>query len=269
MNLTALALFGMAVGVGQPPADYYPVKSRTLTVGIEYQPEQRRSIQRMELCVSRDQGQTWGIEAAVTPDQDHFVFTAKEDGIYWLTNMIVFRDGRKDPPDITRLAPDRIQKVLVDSTAPLVRMKAQRIGDEVAVEWEIEDKFPNDSATQVLYKPIGPAAFGDWQAVPTGSIAKRTARFKPGTTGPIAVQVATQDLAGNPGSATPEVPAGTTVGYMAPAGPARPDAPSTAASRVPENPIPPPSLSNITGGGGPLAPTTPLTQPPAAEHSSP
>ena len=76
MNLTALALVGMAVGTGQP-ADYVPVKTRSVKLPIDYEAEQRKTIQRMELVVSRDQGQTWGIEAAATPDQDHFVFAPK------------------------------------------------------------------------------------------------------------------------------------------------------------------------------------------------
>jgi hypothetical protein len=268
MNLTALALLGVAVGVGQPPADFIPVKARSVTLPIDYQPEQRKAIQRMELCVSRDQGQTWGIEGVATPDQDHFVFAPKEDGLYWVTMMIVFRDGRKDPPDIARLSPDRVQKVLVDATPPVVRVKAQRVGEEIVVEWEVEDKFPNDAATQVLFKPTGPTAIGDWQPVPAAAITKRSARFKPGTTGPVAVQVATQDLAGNPGSATQEVLAGMPVGYVAPAPPARAEHPAPAPARAPDGPLPPPSLNNL-GSGNPLPPPTipgasPASPPPAA-----
>ncbi len=253
MNLTALALLGVAVGLGQPPADYVPIKTRSLTLPIDYQPELRKAIQRMELCVSRDQGQTWGIEAVATPDQDHFVFTPKEDGLYWVTMMIVFRDGRKDPPDIAKLSPDRVQKVLVDATAPVVMLKAQRVGEEIAVEWEVEDKFPNDAATKVLFKPTGPTALGDWQPVPESAVARRSARFKPGTAGPVAVQVTTQDLAGNPGSATQEVPAGMTAGYVAPASPPKAERPTATPARSPDGPLPPPSLSNL-GSGGPLPP---------------
>lgn len=277
MNLTALALVGVAVGVGQPPADYFPIKSRSLKLEIEYKPEQRKSIQRVELCVSRDQGQTWEIEAAVTPDQDHFVFTPKEDGLYWVTMMIVFRDNRRDPPDIGRLAPDRIQKLMVDTTAPVVRLKAQRVGEEVVVDWEVEDKFPNDAATQVSYKPTGPGAVGNWQPVPAGAVSKNSARFKPATTGPIAVQVTTQDVAGNQGSASQEVSTGVAVGYVTPPAP-----PTHTAARAPAGPLPPPSLGDIGAGGivpppsipgaGPVspAPAAPPTTPvPAAPTGQP
>ncbi|HET6575047.1 MAG TPA: hypothetical protein VFG68_15680 [Fimbriiglobus sp.] len=261
MNLTALALVGVAVGVGQPPADYYPMKSRSLKLEIDYKKDLRQTIQRVELCVSRDQGQTWGIEAAVTPDRDHFVFTPKEDGLYWVTMMIVFRDGRKDPPDIGQLSADRVQKLMVDATAPVVRLKAQRAGEEVVVEWAVEDKFPNDAATQVSYRPTGPGAVGDWQPVPAGAVAKNSARFKPATTGPIAVQVTAYDLAGNPGSLSQEVSTGVTVGYVAPSSPPRADPPTHTAARPPEGPLPPPSLGDIGTGAIVLPPSLPGTSP--------
>src|SRR5579885_841308 len=240
MNFTALAMVGMAVGVAQPPADYYPIKSRSLKLDIDYKPEQRKAIQQVQLCVSRDQGQTWEVADAVLPDQDHFVFAAKDDGLYWLAMLIVFKDGKKDPPDITRVPADRIQKLIVDTTAPVVRItSAKRDGEEVAVEWTVEDKFPNDAATQVQFKPTGPGAVGDWQPIPAGSAGKRSARFKPGTSGPVAVQVAAQEVA-----------AGTTVGYVAPAGgggtPVKPAGPPEHTSG--EGPLAPPSLSGIGTG---------------------
>jgi hypothetical protein len=265
MNLTALALVGMAVSVGQP-SDYNPIRSRSLKLDIEYKPDQRDSIQRIELCVSRDQGQTWGIEAAVTPDQGHFVFTPKEDGLYWVTMMIVFRDGRKDPPDVSRLSADRIQKLMVDSTAPIVRVNAQRVGEEIVVEWEVEDKFPNESSTQVQFKPIGPGAIGDWQPVPANAITKRSARFKPATNGPVAIQVTAQDLAGNPGSMTQEIATGVAVGYVAPPVATKPDQAIHTAAKPSEGPIPPQSLGTVKPSG-PLPPpsipgvTSPTTNP--------
>jgi hypothetical protein len=276
MNLTALLLVGTAVGVGQPEADHYPVKSRTVRLDIDYKPDQVKAIQRVELCISRDQGQTWQVEAVATPDRDHFVFTAKEDGLYWATMMITFRDGRKDPSDITRLTPDRVQKLLVDSTAPVVRVKAQRVGEEVVVEWDVEEKFPNDAATQVLYKPTGPTAVGDWQPVPAGAIGRRAARFKPGTTGPVAVQVVALDLVGNQGYATQEVPAGVTAAYVAPSDPPASEPPFPPVTRAPDGPLPPPSLAGIDTGGPlppsslpgvspaqPPAPPAPVAPPPA------
>jgi hypothetical protein len=160
-------------------------------------------------------------------------------------------------------------------------MKAQRAGEEVVVEWEVEDKFPNDAATQVSYKPTGPGAVGDWQPVPAGAVSKNSARFKPATAGPIAVQVTAHDLAGNPGSMSQEVSTGVAVGYVAPPTPPRVDPPTHTAARPPEGPLPPPSLGDIGAGGivpppsvpgaGPTspAPTGTTGQPPWTTPATP
>ena len=113
MNATALALLGLAVSAGQPATDYYPIKSRTLKLDIEYKPEQRNTIQQVQLVVSRDQGQTWQVADAVTRDKDQIVFNAETDGLYWLNMVIVFQNGKKDPPDVTRVPP--AQKLLVEA----------------------------------------------------------------------------------------------------------------------------------------------------------
>ena len=283
MNLIALALVGMTVGAGEPGTDYYPIKSRTLKLDIDYKPEQRQSIQQVQLCVSRDQGQTWEVADAVTPDKDHFVFNAKDDGLYWLNMVIVFRDGKKDPPDVTRVPP--AQKLLVDSTPPVVRItSAQRVGEEVVVEWTIEDKFISDVTTQVHFKPTGANATGELQPISAANIAKRSARFKPGTANPIIVQVTTSDLAGNSGMASKEVAGGTATasatgtiipidtkpagGIVVP-GAVDPGIPSPPAGGiVVPGMVPPPSVAPIDAAPAPLvppvvsAPPTPASVPP-------
>lgn len=256
MNLTALALLALAAGPAQPPADVLPTKSRDLKLDIDYKPDQRKSIQQVQLCVSQDQGQSYQVMDAVTADKDHLLFHAPADGIYWVNMVIVFRNGKRDPADVSQVAP--AMKLMVDATAPVVRItNAQRAGDEVAVEWTVDEKFPDDAKTQVMYKAVGPAAVGDWQPLPAGSVAKRTAKFKPVMPGPIAVQVVAQDLAGNTGTASREVPTGVTVGYM----PAAPQPPTA------DSPLPPPALGPL-GGGAPVAPTLPPSVP-AAEPMAP
>ena len=216
MNLTALALLGLAAGIGQPPADYAFTKSRSSQLDINYTADQRKNIQKIELLKSEDQGQTWGVADAVTADKDHLVFTAKADGVYWLTMMITFRDGKKDPPDPSRLTADRVQKLIVDTSPPVVQITtARRDGDDIVVEWTLDEKYPDETKTQVLYKPGGAGAVGEWLPTPVSAVSKRTARFK-APIGAVGVRVVTQDLAGNPGGAAQEVAGGTTVGYVTP-----------------------------------------------------
>jgi hypothetical protein len=255
MNATALAVLGLAVTAGQPAADYFPIKSRTLKLDIEYKPEQRNSIQQVQLVVSRDQGQTWQVADAVTRDKDHFVFNAEADGLYWLNMVIVFQNGKKDPPDVTRVPP--AQKLLVDATPPVVRIaSAKREGEEVVVEWTVDEKHPADAPAQVQFKPSGPLPIGDWQAIPAAQVGKRSARFKPGTDGPVAVQVTAQDLAGNAGSAAQEVPAVVQAGVGAVAKP--PADPPVVPDGGGNYPAP-----NLTGPIQPVMPTKPAPQDPS------
>ena len=266
--LAAGCLLAGSAAVAQPPADTFPHRERRLTLPIEFAADQRKLIQQVQLCVSRDQGQTWGVEDAVTPDKDHFVFAAKDDGVYWLTMVILFKDGKKDPADPSKITADRVQKNLIDTTPPAVRVTAaRRDGDDVVVEWAVDDKFPNDPATQMSYKSAGPSG-GLWQTIPADAITKRTARFKPAVPGPVVVQVNVQDSAGNPGVVTKELPAGTTAAYspvVVPAAANQPSglgAPSLPPPVLPGNSLPSPSLpSSGPAAPGPVVPAAPVAAP--------
>lgn len=246
MNLTALALLG-AAGLGQPPADadIVPHNTRALVLDINYDPARKKDIDKSYLFVSRDRGQTWPLESVATPDKPAFQYTAPEDGEYWVNMMIVYKNGQKDPPDITRVAPAR--KLLIDATAPAVKITTARWdGDDLLVAWEVQDKFPNDAATRVLVRPTG-AGESAWQPAPLDGVMKRTAKFKPGIAGPVTVKVAAADLAGNVGEMVRDLPA--------------PAASATTTAYLPANPtptLPPPSLPPETAASGPSAPTGPL-----------
>ena len=179
MNRHLLALAAavalVSVAPSQPPADHTPSTKRKFTLPVQFDPEKRKTIQQLQLLVSRDQGQTWAVEDAITPDKEHLNFDAKDDGVYWLAMMIRHKDGTSDPAELKSLTADRVLKYLIDATPPAVRLTtARRDGDEVVLEWSVEDKHPNDPATTVSYK-----AGGDWQPVPADAVSRRTARFRP------------------------------------------------------------------------------------------
>jgi hypothetical protein len=221
MNLTALAMMSLSVGLGQvpavPPAPVAPMiaglpagvdvsNSRLHKLDIEYTAEQKKSIKYIELIVSKDQGQTWSTVDAVSPDKDHLNFQAKDDGLYYLNIVIVFKDGKRDPA--SPALDNRAIKMLVDSTVPVVRMNAVRQGEDIAVEWVIEDQYINDAATQVQYKSTA-NSLGEWVTVPPGNLSKNSTRFRPTVGGPLWVRVVAADFAGNPGEAKKEVLGGT------------------------------------------------------------
>jgi hypothetical protein len=231
MTVSLIALCGLAVAAGQgpvtptsiappdaaltapaataptpPAAPSDPSKptllpSRTAIIDIDYDPATRKSIQRVLLYVSRDQGQTWGLEATAMPEQESFTFAAKDDGLYWCKVQTVFVNGQKTPADVTRSAPD--QKLFLDGTPPLVRIaSAKRTGDEVAVDWLVEEKYPDDANTTIRYKA---ADANTWVTVPNTWGARRTATFPVSVPGAIVVEVIAKDLVGNPGTGRSEL----------------------------------------------------------------
>jgi hypothetical protein len=190
---------------GQPVLD--PTKptllaSRTAIIDIDFDPATRKAIQKVLLYVSRDQGQTWGLEATALPDQESFTFAAKDDGVYWCKIQTVFASGQKVPPDVTRSPPD--QRLFLDGTPPVVRVAAKRVGDDVEAEWTVEEKYPDESNVLIRYKATD-AADAPWVAVPYTPGEKKSVRFKPTTPGPIALEVIAKDLVGNASAGRSEV----------------------------------------------------------------
>ena len=207
MNVTALAFLGMATVFGQPASpdapDYQVTKIRSHKLVVNYKPERKKDIQEARLFVSDDQGQTWKMVQSIKPSQDEFTFTAKADGLYYISMQIVFVNGPAEPVDVSRVPP--AQKLVIDSTAPIVKVtSATRSGDEINAEWSVDDKFPNDPSTKVFYRSLS-GTEADWQTVPDGGINKRTAKFKSTVAGPLVIQIVTQDLAGNIGRANKEI----------------------------------------------------------------
>src|SRR4051812_28707338 len=190
MNATVLALLGLATTLGQPvapvpaiPADVQVTKGKSLSLGIKYNPESRKDIQEVRLFLSQDQGQTWFMRQAVLPNQNEFAFTVKDDGMYYINMQLAYLDGRLDPPDVSRVLP--AQKIIIDSTPPVVRLgSAQRTGDDITVEWTVEDKFPNDRMTMIRYRPTT-GSEADWQVATDGVLNRNSAKFKCPLTGSV------------------------------------------------------------------------------------
>jgi len=307
MNFLAVTLVG--VTFGQPPIstpDYYPMNSRNIRIPIRYEKD-RKAIRQVKLYVARNGENTWYQEGAVPPDRDYFNYYAKEDGLYWFTMMEEDLQGRNIPADLTRTPPDL--KVIVDTVPPKVHFtNARKNGEETVVEWYVDDKYPDESATRVHFRPVG--SDGPWTEVTLPANSRSGVRFSSGVSGPVVVRVTAFDLAGNKTEQVREIEvtggsqsAGsqtgggqtssqTTKSHIAghssatdPTGSTSPQAGMTAgpatASDAPLAPVGPPpdkSPSSTTATGftgavpppdlGPVAPTAP-TSPPQAASSQP
>jgi len=195
MNFAAVAFVGFAMG--QPPAapvsDIYPLNSKTIKLPIRYEKD-RKAIRQVKLYVSRNGENTWYQVDAVPPDRDSFTYVAKEDGVYWFTMVDEDLRGVNNPADLTKTPPDL--KVIVDTVQPRVQFTTtKRNGDDIVVEWFVDDKNPDEANTKVHFRPAG--ADGYWQEVTLPAASRSGVRFPAGSAGAVSVRVTACDIAGN------------------------------------------------------------------------
>ncbi len=250
MNYVAVALLGACLG--QPPsasatADCYPLNSRNIKLPIRYEKD-RKAIRMVKLFVAKNGENTWYQEAAAAPDRESFSYTAKEDGIYWFTMVEEDLQGKNNPADLTRTPPDL--KVLVDTVQPRVQFtNARRTGNEIVIEWQIDDKYPDEAKSQVHFRASG--TDGYWLEVTLPAESRSGVRFPVNIAGAVSIRVTAFDLAGNKTEMVHEVggtgaTSATRTSLSPPPAPPPPDA----VAGVNMAPLPPPDLE-------PLAPTAP------------
>jgi len=210
MDPTTIALLATGLSLGQAPAetaaDIRFVNKRTLSIPVQSNPARVKELKEVGLFISRDRGGMYESHQTIKPLDTSFTLNAKEDGEYWVQVQEVLTNGTRVPENPREIPP--AEKLVIDTTVPKVSFTAADFTDgEVRLEWKIDDKHPADATTKVFYMPSGadPKEAKVWREAPPGSIRKRTARFKPEFAGPIIVQVATADLAGNVGAENREL----------------------------------------------------------------
>ena len=271
MNAAIVAMLGL--GLAQPPAapapDYYPFNSRTIKLPIQFKPDAVKSIRKVELHVSNDGGQVWQLASVAPPTQDVFAYTAPADGRYWFHIVTEDLKGAKDPPDLTKEAP--AMKVLFDTKSPTVAItNSKRAGDEILLEWKIDDQFPKDDATKVHFRPV--TATEGWQEVTVPVNSRGGVRFSPGVSGPITVRVSVADMVGNKGESVKEVEgaAGASTSFSPGPMASAPTIPPPMNVAIPAGgPIPPPIGLEPTVPAIPPSVVPPSVVPPTVIPSTP
>jgi hypothetical protein len=216
--------------------------------------------------MSADQGRTWHEQAVASPDQEAFPFYAPNDGMYWFSVCVVNHQNKREPEDIYRAPPS--QKILIDTLKPVVRIKsANRQGDDVVVDWEIQEDNPDWGSLKLEYRTpdVSP---NQWTMSPVSPMPIGQTRIKVPGGSAVAVRIQLQDLAGNPGLAETHVPAAAgSAGVQLAAGTANPGAlpaptppmapPATSPFDPPRPPPPTPvhgETQAVTEGSAPATP---------------
>jgi hypothetical protein len=286
MTTTALLLAWVLAGSPQPVKEYH-INQHQIRIPISIESAaQRAEIHELILFMSNDEGKTWNQQAVASPDQDAFPFYAPRDGVYWFTVCVVNQKGEREPEDIYKAPPSQITKIVVDSLKPLVRIKsAARQGDDLVVNWEIQEDHPDLATLKLEYKPAN-APDSQWTPASIQPQLIGQGRFRVANPGPLDLRMQMQDLAGNPGVgsfkvaaalgtsgtqlASAEVPAGLAPTPPAPAPPTgsswdklvQPASTSRPEPRLPTEPVLPMPPAPVLTHTEPRPPVDRATPPP-------
>lgn len=195
---------------GGAPADCFPINQRNFQIPIHIDPSRRAEMKQLLLYCSADQGKNWQQVAVASPDKEYFQFYAPADGLYWFTVCVMDQRGNREPADVSKAPP--AQKILVDTTKPLLRLSAERQGEDAVVSWELQEDHPDLSTMKLEYR-AGEAPAGQWAAAPLTAATSGQTRIRIGA-GAAAVRMQVQDLAANVATAGAEV--GAAAGSAAP-----------------------------------------------------
>jgi hypothetical protein len=216
MLYTALTLAGLLLIAPAQAGDTSTINKRTFKIPIEIKPEEQAKMRELLLFVSNDDGKTWNQSAKKLPSEQYFSFFAPADGVYWFTVAVVDLQGHQTPPDVNVVAPN--QKILVDTTRPDVQIQsADRQGDEIVVNWAIQEEHPDLNTLKLEYRPTDAPPTTFWTNVPLLPGLTGQAHFRPGTTGAITLRMEMKDTANNVGSTIKDI-AGTAPPAPAPTG---------------------------------------------------
>jgi hypothetical protein len=239
-----------------PAVDSF-IPDRVFSIPIKIDEARRADIQRLELQVSFDEGKNWEQAGSVSPEATKFDYTAqKGDGIYWFSVGMFDKQGNRDPVSpYVQGAP--LLKVYVDTVKPQANLlSAVRDGDQIAVQWTLQEQFPDPVKSRLEYRTEDMAR-GVWNPAPVLNFnpIDLRASFRPPNNYAVSVRLHVEDRAGNVAEPLPiDVPGGT------------PPAPSTfvatgSGSGTGQNPGPPSPSPYHDPGWGPGGPRPPAQQP--------
>jgi hypothetical protein len=204
MNAGALALGWLLLVAGQNPSEGWAINQRDLKIPVDIKAWRTENINHLLLFVSADRGASWQQHTAIKPklapheqDQNVFIFRAPADGEYWCRVVVVDSKGGQEPRDVSKGPPD--QKILIDTRPPTVQiLSAQRLGDDVLVDWTVQEEYPEWAAFKLEYRRADDT-LGTWSPAPVNPGPKGPGRFHVSTTGPLKVRLSLKDKAGNLG----------------------------------------------------------------------
>lgn len=207
-SLLVLLAMGAVQAFAAMPPDVFPMKDRNFEIPITIAEGQRDRIRELQLYVSSDEGKTWNQHSVVPPDKSAFTYFAPTDGMFWFKVRTVDKQGNQEPSDIYKS--DAVRKILVDTLPPSLRLvKTERQGDEILVNWEMQEDNPDLTTLKLEYRTPDSVSWM-WYTAPVSPEKTGQARFQFVNAGPVTIRMSVSDAAGNQASTTAEIPAKST-----------------------------------------------------------
>jgi hypothetical protein len=210
MSTGILAAACMSLILSQAPNDVTYTNKRNHEIPVAIQESARSEIRDMLLYASTDHGRSWHQVGAIPSSKDRFVFYAPGDGTYWFQVAFVNRLGVQMPDDQAIMKGEPQQKMVIDTLQPVMKaFRAQRVGDDVLVSWEVQEDHPDlgPDGFRLEYQ-LKDSLSAAWTRIPVQAGLQGKASFRPGTNQAVNVQLTVRDLAANQSYSLAEV-AGT------------------------------------------------------------
>ncbi len=197
---TGILAVCLCLALGQNPGDVRYANFRNLRVPVDVPVALQPEIRELLLYASSDQGREWKhVAGPITSDKKEFAFYAPGDGTYWLRVVKVTKQNVRDPDDMNLMRGLPDMKLVIDTLKPIVKtMEAQRQGDDVYVNWEVQEDHPDLSrdGMQLDYM-VKDAPIERWTAIPFNAGLKGQVQFNPGHKQPLVIRLTVRDLASN------------------------------------------------------------------------
>jgi len=109
----AVLLLTLCLPIDDPAnKDVQVIDYSSFEIPINATQQQRIGVERFNLFVSTDKGQTWKLHSTCRTNEGNFSFTAEKNGVYWFAAQSVKHTGEKSPETKDLVA---VLKVKVDS----------------------------------------------------------------------------------------------------------------------------------------------------------
>jgi hypothetical protein len=137
---------------GDPSTNKHYTREPGFSLPIRIDDKSRSTIKEVLLYVKAGQDQ-WQLKESAPPSQMAFKFKAPHDGEYWFTLVTVDNKGVQSPADVSRVPPEEIVMVVVDTEPPAFDVQPMRVASgDLLLKCVISDTNPDYKSLRITYR---------------------------------------------------------------------------------------------------------------------